>query len=73
MKSTFFMYKVLIICFLVFFAAVAVKHSKLRCSCETPHIAYFAVGISKGCFLRRRSKAPIKKIEKRYEKSITGA
>ena len=27
MKSTFFMYKVLIICFLVFFA-VAVKHSK---------------------------------------------
>ena len=28
MKSTFFMYKVLIICFLVFFAAVAVKHSK---------------------------------------------
>ena len=28
MKSKFFMYKVLIICFLVFFAAVAVKHSK---------------------------------------------
>ena len=28
MKSTFFMYKVLIICFLFCFAAVAVKHSK---------------------------------------------
>ena len=28
MKSTFFMYKVLIICFLVSFTAVAVKHSK---------------------------------------------